>query len=106
MSSYVDVNYGYRRTRLSRPVDTRRVKVAAIIATPLLAFAVLSAAAYGGGRQGTETITVGAGQTVWSIAQARYPEDDTRARVADIIELNQLGSSAIYPGERLQVPAR
>ena len=106
MSSYLDVNYGYPRARLSSRHDSRRIKLTAVVAAPLLAWAVMSAAAYGGGRQGTETITVSPGQTVWSIAQARYPEDDTRARVADIVSLNQLGSSAIQPGQRLEVPAR
>jgi LysM repeat protein len=51
-------------------------------------------------------VTVGSGQTVWSIASERYPDDDTRSRVGEIIRLNNLGDQPVYAGERLQVPAR
>jgi hypothetical protein len=110
MSSYVDVHQGYRRTRYHAPAVPRRkaarVKAGRVLLVTGILWVVMIRAAYGGGRTGTEQITVRADQTVWSIAAERYPDDDVRARVAEITELNHLGNAAIYPGERLTVPAR
>jgi nucleoid-associated protein YgaU len=111
MSSYADVHQGYRRSRYYAPAVPPRRAARIKAGRVLVVFAVLSVvgvrAAYGGGRTGTEHFTVHSGQTVWSIAQARYPEDDTRARVADIVRLNHLGGAQdIYPGQDLLVPAQ
>lgn len=111
MSSYTDIHQGYRRSRYYAPAVPRRKAARIKAGRVLVVFAVLSVvgvrAAYGGGRTGVDHLTVQPGQTVWSIAQARYPEDDTRARVADIVNLNHLtGAQEIYPGQDLAVPAQ
>ncbi|HXA42653.1 MAG TPA: LysM peptidoglycan-binding domain-containing protein [Candidatus Solibacter sp.] len=110
MSSYADVHSGVRRSRYYAPPVPRRkaarIKIGRILVVLGILMIVFMKAAYGGGRTGTESITVQPGETVWSIAAIRYPDDDTRSRVAEIVELNHLGSAPIYSGERLSIPAQ
>ena len=110
MGSYADVHYGARRSRYYAPPMPRRkaarIKIGRILVVLGILMIVFMKAAYGGGRTGTESITVQPGESVWSIAEGRYPDDDTRTRVAEIIQINHLGSSSIFAGERLNVPAR
>jgi hypothetical protein len=49
-------------------------------------------------------VTVGPGQSLWSVAQGADPDADPRAVIQEIIELNVLAGTTIYPGERLWVP--
>ena len=50
------------------------------------------------------TVTVQAGDTLWSVAARVAPHVDTRAVVAEISSLNKLSGAVVYPGERLGVP--
>jgi hypothetical protein len=110
MSSYVDVHQGFRRSRYHAPAVPRRkaarVKAGRVLLVTGILWIVMIRAAYGGGRTGTEQITVQPNQTLWSIATERYPDDDVRGRVAQISELNHLGTGTIHVGERLTVPVR
>jgi hypothetical protein len=83
-----------------------RIKVGRILVVLGILMVALVQAAYGGGRTGTETIIVQPGQTLWSIAAERYPDDDTRGRVGEMVQLNHLGADPISAGERLSVPAK
>lgn len=110
MGSYVDGHYAVRRSRHYAPRVPRqkaaRIKVGRILVVVAILTVVFIKAAYGGGRTGTDSVVVQPGQTVWSIVADRYPDDDTRARVGEIVQLNHLGDQPIYAGERLSVPAR
>ncbi len=111
MSSYAaDVHQAYRRQRYHAPRIPRRkaarIKIGRVLLVLAILWVVFMKAAYGGGRTGTEQITVQPGQTVWSIAAERFPDDDTRGRVGDIVRINHLGDQPVYSGEKLQVPAR
>ncbi|BCW54101.1 LysM peptidoglycan-binding domain-containing protein [Arthrobacter sp. FX8] len=52
----------------------------------------------------TVTVTVQAGQSLWSIAGAVAPDRDARDVVADIVQLNNLPAAAVLPGQQLFVP--
>jgi len=52
----------------------------------------------------TAVIRVGAGETVWDVAQRVAPKSDQRAVVERIRQLNGIVGSAIQPGQQLQVP--
>jgi len=112
MSSYaaVDANQSFRRSRYYAPrVPLRkaaRIKVGRVLFVLAVLWVVFMQAAYGGGRTGTDRVTVRPGETVWSISAQRYPEDDTRSMVGEIVRLNQLGEQPVYAGEQLKVPAR
>ncbi|HTE84480.1 MAG TPA: LysM peptidoglycan-binding domain-containing protein [Dehalococcoidia bacterium] len=63
----------------------------------------LSRIAQGSGA--SATLVVQPGDTLWTIATARYPADDTRMRVDEIEQLNNLSSPVISVGETLRLPA-
>ncbi len=50
-------------------------------------------------------VVVQPGQTVWSIAEAQFPNQDPRESVDEIDRVNHLHGGLVYPGERLRVPA-
>jgi LysM domain len=52
----------------------------------------------------TAVIRVGAGETVWDVAQRVAPKSDQPAVVERIRQLNGMADSAIQPGQQLQVP--
>jgi LysM repeat protein len=65
---------------------------------------VLAQAVHGQQPVGYQQVTVRAGDTVWSIASARYPGADPREKVDEIMRINALHSPSVYPGEQLRVP--
>lgn len=52
-----------------------------------------------------QVVVVQRGQTVWSIAEARFPNQDPRQTVDEIDRVNHLHGGQVYPGERLRLPA-
>lgn len=54
--------------------------------------------------QETAIVRVGAGETVWDVAQRVAPSSDPQAVVARIRQLNGLVGSAVEPGQQLEVP--
>jgi LysM repeat protein len=54
----------------------------------------------------TQSHTVRAGETLWSIAAAKAGSGDVQAVLYEIRRLNELATSQIVPGQILQVPAR
>ncbi len=53
---------------------------------------------------GTETIVVQANDTLWDIAEEFGSEKDPRNMVNEIMALNGLQNSMIYPGQELIIP--
>src|SRR5690348_1480623 len=53
-----------------------------------------------------QTVTVAPGDTLWTIASARYPDADPRQKVFEIEQLNGLNGPTVLVGQRLRVPAR
>ncbi|WBQ07759.1 LysM peptidoglycan-binding domain-containing protein [Kribbella sp. CA-293567] len=55
----------------------------------------------------TVQVEVGAGQTLWSIAQETNPAEDTALVVEQIADLNNLRTSSdVIPGQTLLIPVR
>ncbi|WP_354217485.1 MULTISPECIES: LysM peptidoglycan-binding domain-containing protein [unclassified Arthrobacter] len=54
----------------------------------------------------TVTVTVQAGQSLWAIAATAVPQRDARDVIADIVQLNNLTSGGVVPGQQLFVPAQ
>lgn len=50
-------------------------------------------------------VTIEAGQSLWQLAETVAPREDPREVIADIVNLNQLASEAVQPGQRLALPA-
>jgi nucleoid-associated protein YgaU len=70
----------------------------------VLASWALARVALGGTAPVTTTVVVQPGDSLWSIAAARYPGADTRERVDAIERLNGLSGPVIVAGETLQLP--
>lgn len=97
-----------------RPVRlTRRGRLLLVLAllavTAGMMLAAGSAVAGASGRAvgpATEVVVAQPGETLWSIASALYPQEDPRAMVARIRDLNGLGDAVIRPGQAVLVPAQ
>ena len=50
-------------------------------------------------------VTVRQGQSLWSLAVARYTQMDPRQAIMNIQAANHLAGDFIYPGERLLLPS-
>ena len=51
------------------------------------------------------TVVVQPGESLWSIATELAPHSDPRDMIIRIRDMNNLGSSHVYPGQSLAVPA-
>ena len=100
---YAPDRRGLRRSRRSLRRDP--LVVAAAVLCAVLVLLLLARAAYGGTSVGGERVVVHPGQTLWSIASERYPGDDVRTRVDQIVDANHLGGGQITAGETLVLPA-
>ena len=59
--------------------------------------------AYGSGPQASDRVVVAPGDTVWSIASARY-RGDPRPHVDEILQANRLRTPLLTPGQALKLP--
>jgi LysM repeat protein len=69
--------------------------------------AVLLGFGFAHGVQGTapvyETVTVQPGDTLWSLAERQYPNEDVRGRVVEIERANGLSSPVLHTGQTLRL---
>ena len=90
-----------------------RVVVAAVVALlvtmlSLLAAGVAQATSHGpspgAARQNLVQVVVRPGQSLWSVAESADPDQDTRAVIRQIIDLNALSGDVVFAGQQLWVP--
>jgi Tfp pilus assembly protein FimV len=91
--------------RLTRRGRGALCAVAVVLGACLLFVSHLSLGASAGtpSPAGAGVVTVGPGDTLWSIASRIAPGDDPRAVVAALRVVNHLTGAAITPGQRLAV---
>jgi LysM repeat protein len=104
----------------ARPASTRghlhltrrgRGVLLTIVAAPLVAIALFAGLNAGGATATSSstplsTVTVASGQSLWQLARHIAPNADPRDVISDIIDVNQLASADVYPGEQLEIPAQ
>ena len=102
---------GRTRLRLTR---RGRVVFTSLAAVPLVAAAL--AVALNGGIAAAESstgggvvtafdyVTIQSGQSLWQLAEDIAPTSDPREVIAEIVNLNQLPSDSVQPGQRLALP--
>ena len=93
---------------------TRRGRVVIAVAAALLVAAlslVIAASAQATnhslpsrGAQDLIQVTVRPGQSLWSVAESADPDQDTRAVVQQIVDLNSLNGDTVFAGQQLWVP--
>jgi LysM domain len=94
------------RIRASQPNKVVRLVSAAVVTLAVVGgLGWLGQAPSEGIPTQTAVTRVGAGETLWDVAQRVAPKSDQRAVVERIQQLNGMASSAIQPGQELQVPA-
>jgi nucleoid-associated protein YgaU len=89
--------------RLAGRAQGARSVMAAVAAVACLSVG-FALGARGSGPAHYSTVVVQPGDTLWSIAAARYPGDDVRIRVDDIEQANGLAGPAIEVGQSLKLP--
>jgi nucleoid-associated protein YgaU len=98
--------YSIRPLRSGRQAPLRHLRRWALVLVAIACVSVgLAKVAHGDTPQVNASVVVQPGDTLWGIAAARYPQDDTRVRVDEIERLNGLKSPQIEVGELLQLPA-
>ena len=55
-------------------------------------------------RQDLVHVVVRPGQSLWSVAESADPDQDTRAVIQQIIDLNSLSGDTVAAGQQLWVP--
>ena len=97
-----------RLTRRGRAVFTTLAAVPLVLGAIGIALNGGMAAAEGTagiGAAAFDYVTIEAGQSLWQLAETIAPSQDPRDVIADIVNLNQLASEAVQPGQRLALPA-
>ncbi len=87
-------------SRRRRGLGRVMIRVMIVVVGLMLASGQL---AHGSGGARFETAVVEPGDTVWTIAEARYT-GDPRPHVDAILELNRLRTPLLWPGQRLRIP--
>ena len=58
----------------------------------------------GAARQNLAQVVVRPGQSLWSVAESADPDQDTRAVIQQIVDLNALSGDVVFAGQQLWVP--
>ncbi len=99
-------NRGRRAVRLLR---TAVCALAIVGGTLFFSTQTFTAEAVGGDEVigvAADSVVVGEGESLWTVASDLGLDRDTRDVVADIVELNHLSSPVVHPGQSLDVPQR
>ena len=105
-----------RITRRGRAVLTAAAAVPLVVGALALALNGGLAAADGSTLSGSgsgasdsattfDYVTIQSGQSLWQLAERIAPSADPREVIAEIVNLNQLPSESVQPGQRLALPA-
>ena len=101
---------GRTRLRLTR---RGRVVFTALAALPIVIGVLVGSLGSGGAVAGIDdgtgpavfdTVVVGAGDTLWGIAESLAPTADPREVIHEIMQLNGLRDPVVQPGQRLALP--
>ena len=93
----------------ARPGGGRRRSAALLVTVVSLlasgaAQATNHAPSPGAARQNLVQVVVRPGQSLWSVAESADPDQDTRAVIQQIVDLNALSGDIVFAGQQLWVP--
>ena len=89
--------------QLSYPRPRRRRGLGRVLVVAGVLLLATGRLAYGSGPVTSDTVVVASGDSVWSIAAARFP-GDPRPHVDEIMAANHLTSPTLTPGQTLRIP--
>ena len=96
-----------RLTRRGRVVVALAAALLATLVSLLLAGVAQATNGAPSPRAATENLVqviVRPGQSLWSVAESADPDQDTRAVIQQIIDLNSLNGDTVFAGQQLWVP--
>ncbi|MFC5501386.1 LysM peptidoglycan-binding domain-containing protein [Lysinimonas soli] len=96
-----------RITRRGRVVVA--IMIALLLAVTAAAFGVGAFGAAAGTQSGSATfqyVSVEPGESLWQLAVSIAPHADPRDVVAEIVDLNNLSTAEVQPGQRLAIPSK
>jgi LysM domain len=108
-----DVGLGGAPDAALRLTRRGRVVAAAVAALLVTVVSLLAAGAAqatnhalppGAARQNLVRVLVRPGQSLWSVAESMDPDQDTRAVVQQIVDINALSGDVVFAGQQLWVP--
>ena len=83
----------------------KQILTALLLATGILIPGIRAVSALQEGPPPTVPYVVRPGDTLWEIAGTLDAERDIRAVIDDLMELNDLRSPSLWPGQQLRLPA-
>lgn len=96
-----------RLTKRGRVVFTSLAAIPLVIGVAVVGLSAGGAAANTAAAGATFTyITVDPGESLWQLAESIAPDADPRDVIAEIMNLNQLSTAGVEPGQRLAIPQR
>lgn len=97
-----------RLTRRGRLVFTSLAAIPLVVGVAVLGLSAGGAAANNAAAAGASFtyVTVDPGESLWQLAESIAPDADPRDVIAEIMNLNQLSTAGVEPGQRLAVPLR
>ena len=108
------VNQGFLQTNPSGKSLNRRGRLARTLVVLSLAIVMVSAFAFSAGAGNTDqmsptydsfiTVTVGPGESLWSLAGQIAVDGDKRSLVDEIISINSLPTADVQVGQELRIP--
>jgi hypothetical protein len=119
MSAHTLINQGFLQTNPSglvtnQMVLNRRGRLARTLVVLSLAIVLVSTFAFSAGAGNTDqmsptsdafiTVTVGPGETIWSLAGQIAVDGDKRSLVDEIISINSLPTADVQVGQELRIP--
>lgn len=93
--------YGYRRKKFTLMPLIALAALSVVVTVPALSATTLHAATV----VRYATVTVKPGDNLWKLAESHTaPNGDVQSAIDQIVAVNHLGSAAIVPGQRIQIP--
>jgi predicted Zn-dependent protease len=90
-----------KRKRMSLMPAVALAALGAVVAIPALS----SSRLYAAGPERFTTVTIRAGDTLWSLADRRTPGGgDVEQTIDTIVAINHLDGASIVPGEHIKIP--
>ncbi|WP_314140238.1 LysM peptidoglycan-binding domain-containing protein [uncultured Plantibacter sp.] len=95
-----------RLTKRGRVVFTTLAAIPLVIGVAVVGLSAGGAAANTAAGATFTYITVDPGESLWQLAESIAPDADPRDVIAEIMNLNQLSTAGVEPGQRLAIPHR
>lgn len=96
----------YKAKKRINPAKFLRMISLTLLLTFSVFFFTFKSSASGLTNDSYTEITVGAGDSLWQIADIYNGNENIQKVIVDIMECNDLKNAEIYPGQKLKIPTK